>query len=416
MGPCWVTIRNPRTLSDPASWCAVEVGVESPKLVVKTAGADCPKEVPPLVTMCLSMKTAVNPATSLHEIVALSAMVHSKVRPFPRALVATAVISRPSPRPPFSPASPSAQVDAEGDPDENPRLMRRFTLVRQLGTTCGSAYTPTFPNNLPAEIKRAGAHAAGLQTFPNERALLSMFFVRIQQEDPDVIASHNLYGFEFDVILARAQVGATWVQRHASAAIASFPDASMRPSLPLLRMCPGEQAARVCVEQVGALPAAAGAARQRAARRVHGAPDGGHVQERQGLPARGAHRRCTRKAPGPRPAHPHLPFAPSPVASQTSYSLTSLAASVLKFNRVEVRASHRPFCDRVLTLNVLSPPPCIHLAPALHCAGGPHGRAALLLVRRGHPQDRRALRRRRHARAGARPSPTRTPHIHSHRA
>ena len=38
------------------------------------------------------------------------------------------------------------------------------------------------------------------------------------------------------------------------------------------------------------------------------------------------------------------------MASQTSYSLTSLAASVLKFNRVEVRASHRAFCDRVMTL------------------------------------------------------------------
>ena len=95
-----------------------------------------------------------------------------------------------------------------------PQHMRRFTLVRQLGQSCGSSYTPTFPNNLMAEIKRAGSNGAAVQTFPNERAMLSMFFVRIQQEDPDVISSHNLFGFEFDVLLARALAnklpGSSW--------------------------------------------------------------------------------------------------------------------------------------------------------------------------------------------------------------
>lgn len=43
-----------------------------------------------------------------------------------------------------------------------------------------------------------------MQTFLNERSMLSMFFVKMQQEDPDVIASHNLFGFEFDVLLTRA--------------------------------------------------------------------------------------------------------------------------------------------------------------------------------------------------------------------
>ena len=35
--------------------------------------------------------------------------------------------------------------------------------------------------------------------------MLSMFFTKINIEDPDVLVSHNLFGFEFDVILARAQ-------------------------------------------------------------------------------------------------------------------------------------------------------------------------------------------------------------------
>ena len=34
--------------------------------------------------------------------------------------------------------------------------------------------------------------------------MLSCFFAKVKNEDPDIIASHNLLGFEFDVILHRA--------------------------------------------------------------------------------------------------------------------------------------------------------------------------------------------------------------------
>ena len=33
---------------------------------------------------------------------------------------------------------------------------------------------------------------------PSERALLSLFFSRMQQEDPDIICSHNLLGICYD--------------------------------------------------------------------------------------------------------------------------------------------------------------------------------------------------------------------------
>lgn len=39
---------------------------------------------------------------------------------------------------------------------------------------------------------------------PNERALLSLFFQKMQQEDPDVLVAHNLMGFDFDILLSRA--------------------------------------------------------------------------------------------------------------------------------------------------------------------------------------------------------------------
>lgn len=43
-----------------------------------------------------------------------------------------------------------------------------------------------------------------IQTLPNERALLSLFFQKLQQEDPDVLVAHNLMGFDFDILLSRA--------------------------------------------------------------------------------------------------------------------------------------------------------------------------------------------------------------------
>ena len=151
------------------SWCRIEVGVDDPKSIVKiSSGAP---EAPPLVSMCISMKTVLNPATHTHEVVALSAVVHSK-------------------------------VEADGDTKEDKAVMRRFTLVRQLGATCGPTFPAVFPHDMAIEAKKNAQ--SGFQTMLNERALLSLFLLRIGQEDPDILASHNLFGFEFDVLLARA--------------------------------------------------------------------------------------------------------------------------------------------------------------------------------------------------------------------
>ena len=171
MGPCWITVSKPRTINESVSWCCLEVGVENPKFVVKVASNLAPA-TPPLISMCVSMKTAVNPSSQLHEIIALSALVHTK-------------------------------VDAEADTLLDPTLMRRFSIVRPLGNSCGNTYPPSFPHDLDSAIRKTGG-AGSVLTCPNERAMLSMFFVRIQQEDPDLLASHNLFGFEFDVLLSRA--------------------------------------------------------------------------------------------------------------------------------------------------------------------------------------------------------------------
>ena len=168
-GPCWIQVKNPRPVQASFSWTKIEIGVDNPKFVsiLKTKAL-----APSLTTMCVSMKTVLNPATHTHEIVAISAVINH-------------------------------DVAVDGETDEDPKSCRSFTLVRQLGTSCGSNYPNVFPHDLSSEVKKVKARF-DLNVMPNERAMLDSFFIRLGNEDPDIMVSHNLFGFEFDVLLARA--------------------------------------------------------------------------------------------------------------------------------------------------------------------------------------------------------------------
>lgn len=171
LGPCWIKIKNPTEIKENKSWCKIEMQCDNPKDIIKSTES---LPVPPVITFTFSMKTAVNPLTHLHEIISLSGIVHT-------------------------------QVNLEADTDINTKLMKRFTFLRQLGVSCGNYFPATFPHDLMNEIKsnQNGYSEIALQTFPNERAMLSMFFAKILQEDPDIFVSHNLLGFEMDVLLSR---------------------------------------------------------------------------------------------------------------------------------------------------------------------------------------------------------------------
>jgi len=75
--------------------------------------------------------------------------------------------------------------------------------VRPLG---GPGAGAGWPKAFPPDFHRAAAAAGrgALVPLPNERALLNMFFQKLQVEDPDAIVAHNLFGFDLDVLLGRA--------------------------------------------------------------------------------------------------------------------------------------------------------------------------------------------------------------------
>lgn len=166
-GPCWITIQKPSPNTDSISHCKVEFTVRSPKDIKVMVNAP---PTPPLVSMCIGMKTVVNPSTHVHEIVALSMLVHNKVN-----------------------------ADAESETNAH---MQRFAWIRPLGLSCGSAYSPQFPHDIDTELRKKN-NAGVVSKSERESHMLVAFLNKVKEFDPDVVSSHNLLGFEYDVLLAR---------------------------------------------------------------------------------------------------------------------------------------------------------------------------------------------------------------------
>ena len=83
--------------------------------------------------------------------------------------------------------------------DESTHHMTQLSLIRPLGTTTIGGL-PQFPRDIDTEI---ATHMPQLQKMVNERALLSLLMVQIGNWDPDVIVGHNTWGFDMGVLLSR---------------------------------------------------------------------------------------------------------------------------------------------------------------------------------------------------------------------
>ena len=180
MGPCWIRVYDPTPTSNPTSWCKVECSVDSPKNIIRL---DLIKEddekkptkmlpSPPLCSVTLKMKTAVNPKTNQPEIVAASAIYHKNIH-----------------------------VDSSAT--EQRQQMSQISLVRKLGITISSVSggLPNFPRDLDTQIKSSSL--PGLIAMDNERALLSRLIGQIFLWDPDVLVGHNAWGHDMEVLLSR---------------------------------------------------------------------------------------------------------------------------------------------------------------------------------------------------------------------
>jgi len=171
MGPSWLRLQpgsfNPSQFR--LSFSAVELRISPQAIAVPKSEADralynegCPTASPPLRMMTLSMQTMQRSVQQSHEPLVVACTFHPK----------------------FSP-------DASDSDAHLRQGMRQWQGVRRYD---GRALPRDSERILPQK---------DVEHYQSEQSLLTSLLQKIQDFDPDVLAGHNSYGFELDVLSSR---------------------------------------------------------------------------------------------------------------------------------------------------------------------------------------------------------------------
>ncbi|GMH42291.1 hypothetical protein BSKO_10210 [Bryopsis sp. KO-2023] len=179
MGPCWIGLKKPvkKPSEHQRSWCSVEVEVSGHKSITQELEPEWKaKAPPPLKVAAINLKTFVNPATQVNEVVVASVIHLDKIK-----------CDGPTPKEQWN------------------RQIRHFSATAKLR---GQPWPAGFENAVRKQNespvgKRNGGNV--LKTMPSERALLSYFLARLKSIDPDVLVGHNIAAFDLTVLLHRMQ-------------------------------------------------------------------------------------------------------------------------------------------------------------------------------------------------------------------
>ena len=136
--------------------------VSSPNQVSLTSTSEA-QPVPPVTVMTLTLRTSLNPTTHQSEVAAIGCLVHHG---FP--------LDKP--------------------PQPQQKITQHFCVL-------------TKPNDViwPWDFKTACPkyQHTKVEKQETERSLLGLFLARLQQVDPDVLAGHDLLGYDLGIILHR---------------------------------------------------------------------------------------------------------------------------------------------------------------------------------------------------------------------
>ncbi len=93
-------------------------------------------------------------------------------------------------------------INIDSSTNESQENMSQLSLIRPLGVniSSGCGGLPQFPRDLDSHIKSS---KSGLQKMSNERALLNRLLAQIGLWDPDVLVGHNAWGYDVEVLLTR---------------------------------------------------------------------------------------------------------------------------------------------------------------------------------------------------------------------
>ncbi len=165
IGPQWLTIRNPEISDPPVSWCKIELIVNKANAQIKVDSEQKPS--PDFTLISLNIKTFLNPNTKLNEIIAISCLVNSSFN--------------------FDKTSIKSKYDSH------------FCVITKPSNSCGV----NLPYDFTPKMALKNYHKTKVDPMSSERELLNYFMAKLHQLDPDIIVGHDIYHFDYDLLLSR---------------------------------------------------------------------------------------------------------------------------------------------------------------------------------------------------------------------
>ncbi|CAB3994881.1 DNA polymerase alpha catalytic subunit, partial [Paramuricea clavata] len=159
-GPGWLEVKMPQIPNQPMSWCKLEAIVSKPDHITPLTEGNL--DPPPLVVLSVSVRTMLNPKTHLHEVLAVTGLVHQDFR-----------------------------VDKVAPKDKY--FQNYFCAVTK-------PHDYMFPYDFKNILKKQDMN---VEVCGTERALLGFVVARLQKLDPDVLVGHDISTFDLDVLLHR---------------------------------------------------------------------------------------------------------------------------------------------------------------------------------------------------------------------
>lgn len=158
-GPGWLDIRTAIPSSPPMSWCKLEASVTDPASV---SVSPCNDETPPLTILSIKLGTVINSKTQQNEVSMVGCLAHTK----------------------FSLSSPSTEV-----------YNQHYCLMTK-------PVDEAWPYDW-AKQSHTAASITKVEKASSERELLSLFLLKVQKLDPDVIIGHDVSSFDLEVLIHR---------------------------------------------------------------------------------------------------------------------------------------------------------------------------------------------------------------------
>lgn len=168
MGPSWLILKNPEVNETPVTWCKMELCVQNQQHIsIDSDGLQ--KPAPDFTIMSLNIKTYVQPETKNSEVIAISCLVNSSFN-FDQT------------------------VGKNGKKYDN-----HFCIISKPSAKSGIE----LPIDFSPKMALKDYKKTRIDRMNNERELLNYFLAKFNQIDPDIIVGHDIYNYDYELLLAR---------------------------------------------------------------------------------------------------------------------------------------------------------------------------------------------------------------------